>query len=137
MSTLTSMAARTETGSVECAADWATVADLIADARRIPEWAPLFADLVVPDGESGWTASKDARGFRFRVVANRTAGTADYLREISPGQEGGAYLRAIPRPGGGSVIVMTLPVPPVGDPSAVATTIRAELDALAQLADHS
>ena len=37
------------------------------------------------------------------------AGTVDYLREIAPGREGGAYIRVIPRPGGGSVVVMTVP----------------------------
>ena len=36
----------------------------------------------------------------------------DYLREVAPGREGGAYIRAGPRPGGGSVIVMTLPLLP-------------------------
>jgi len=54
------MAARTETGSVECAADWATVTDLSAAARRIPEWGAAVrrcrrsARRVRVDGEQRW-----------------------------------------------------------------------------------
>jgi hypothetical protein len=77
-----------------------------------------------------WRATKDARDFSLRVASVRDAGTVDYLREIAPGREGGAYLRAIPRAGGGSVITMTLPVPPGVDVAAVRTTLACELVAL-------
>jgi hypothetical protein len=129
------MAPRSETQSIECNADLGAVLELITDPRHIPQWAPAFADAVVEDIESGWRATKDGEDFRLRVVANRDAGTADYLRELSPGRKGGAYLRAIPRPGGGSVVVMTLPVPPGADGAAVAKALRTELDALAFLAE--
>jgi hypothetical protein len=81
----------------------------------------------------GWRAFKDDREFTLRVVVNQEAGTVDYLRQISPGREGGAYIRAFPRPGGGSVIVMTLPLSPgVEDVDAI-ETLEKELAALAML----
>ena len=53
---------------------------------------------------------------------NEDAGTVDYLREVAPACEGGAYLRAVPRPGGGTVIVMTLPLLPDTDPEDISIT---------------
>ena len=82
---------------------------LLTDPRRIPDWAPAFADLVTEYNQSGWRALKSGRTFALRVVMKQDAGTVDYLREIAPGREGGAYIRVIPRPGGGSVVVMTVP----------------------------
>src|SRR5450631_2276530 len=65
------------------------------------------------------------------------AGTVDYLREIAPGGEGGAYIRAIPRPGGGSVVVMTLPLLLDAERTAVAATLRDELNALVSLVEST
>lgn len=59
----------------------------------------------------------------------------EYLRQVVPGREGGAYLRAIPRPGGGSVITMTLPLLPDADPADTAATLARELTALASLTE--
>ena len=67
---------------------------------------------------------------------NEDAGTVDYLREVAPAREGGAYLRAVPRPGGGTVIVMTLPLLPDTDLEDISTTPTAELAALADLLAH-
>jgi len=61
----------------------------------------------------------------------------DYLRQVAPGREGGAYLRAIPRPGGGSVITMTLPLLPDVEPADTAATLARELAALASLTETS
>ena len=72
-----------------------------------------------------------------RVVTKLNAGTVDYLREIAPGREGGAYMRAIPRPGGGSVVVMTLPLLPDAERTAVAATLRDELNALVSLVEST
>jgi hypothetical protein len=126
---------RTQTSSMETAAEPASVVALLADATRIPGWAPAFADTVSSAGGSGWRAVKDGRDFMFRTAVSLDAGTVDYLREIAPGREGGAYLRVVPRPGGGSVVVMTLPVPPGADPVAVASTLEDELAALKGLAE--
>ncbi len=72
-----------------------------------------------------------------RVVTNQDAGTVDYLREIAPGRKGGAYIRALPRPGGGSVVVMTLPIVPGAQPAVIAATLRDELTALVSLVEGS
>jgi Polyketide cyclase / dehydrase and lipid transport len=126
---------RTQTSSMETAAGPASVVALLADATRIPGWAPAFADTVSSAGGSGWRAVKDGRDFMFRTAVSLDASTVDYLREIAPGREGGAYLRVVPRPGGGSVVVMTLPVPSGADPVAVASTLEDELAALKRLAE--
>lgn len=125
---------RTETQSIESEADPDAVVSLRAEANRIPEWAPAFADTVIGDDRSGWRAIKDDRAFDLRVVVSRDSRTVDYLRELAPGSEGGAYIRAVPRPGGGSVVVMTLPLLAGVDPADTSAILRAELDALARLA---
>ena len=126
---------RTETQSAEADAPVANVLAVLTNAARIPQWAPAFADEVSGDSRSGWLVTKDGQAFTLRVAAVPAAGTVDYLRELAPGREGGAYLRVIPRPGGGSVIIMTLPVPPGGDPAVTAATLAAELAALVSLAE--
>ena len=125
---------RTETRSAETDAPLADVLAVLTNAARIPQWAPAFADEVSGDSRSGWLVTKDGQAFSLRVAAVPAAGTVDYLREVAPGREGGAYLRVTPRPGGGSVIVMTLPVPPGAGPAAIAATLAAELAALVSLA---
>ena len=72
-----------------------------------------------------------------RVDTSQDAGTVDYLREIAPGRQGGAYIRAIPRPGGGSVVVMTLPLLPGAERPAVAATLRDELNALVSIVEST
>jgi hypothetical protein len=126
--------ARSVSGSIECDAEIDVVLEILEDCTRVPEWAAPFADLVTQDGPSciGW---KDGREFVFRVAAVRHAGTVDYLRELTPGVEGGGYLRVVPRPGGGSVITMVLPIAPDADPATVQTNVADELAALAALAD--
>jgi hypothetical protein len=126
--------ARSASGSIESDAEIDVVLEILEDCTRVPEWAPPFADLVTQDGPSciGW---KDGREFVFRVAAVRHAGTVDYLRELAPGVEGGGYLRVVPRPGGGSVITMVLPIAPDADPATVQTNVADELAALAALAD--
>jgi hypothetical protein len=66
------------------------------------------------------------------VAVSLESRAVDYLRQVAPGREGGAYIRVTPRLGGGSVIVMTLPVPPSADQTAVAATLTRELTALVE-----
>ncbi len=128
---------RTETQSIESDAEPTAVVALLADPTRIPDWAPAFADAVTRDDHSDWLATKSGQGFTVRVVTQRDAGTVDYLREIAPGQEGGAFLRVVPRPGGGSVVIMTLPLAPGAEQAATAATLRDELKALTNLVTDS
>ena len=134
---MTDRAARTETQSIEADAPVTSVMAILANPTRIPQWAPAFADEIRGDSTSGWKATKDGRDFPLRVATNGDAGTVDYLRQVAPRQEGGAYLRAIPRPGGGSVITMTLPLPPDVDPAETAATLASELATLASLTETS
>jgi AcrR family transcriptional regulator len=130
------VAPRTETGSIESDTGPDAVFALLADPRRLPEWAPGFADRVASAGGAEWRVTKDGRDVVVRVVTNADARTVDFVREIAPGREGGACARVLARPGGGSVTCLTLPVPPDGEPAAVATIIRDELAALTNLAEH-
>lgn len=127
------MSRRTTTQTVECDAAVEEVIALLADPRRIPEWAPAFADRVTGDARSGWRVTKDGRDFELRVVVRRDAGTVDYLRQVAPGRDGGAHIRAFARPGGGTVVVMTLPLPPDVDPTVIDATLSDELARLAEL----
>ena len=131
------MDSRTETESIESDIGPRAIVALLADPRRIPDWAPTFADAVTEDAQSGWRAMKSGQGFALRVDMKQDAGTVDYLREIAPGREGGAYIRVIPRPGGGSVVVMTVPLVPDAEPGAVAAVLRDELNTLVNLASSS
>ena len=124
---------RTETQSIESAAEPDAVVAFLADPRHLPDWAPAFADTVTDDARSGWKATKDGRDFSLRVPVNQDSRTVDYLRQIGPGREGGAFLRAVPRPGGGTVIVMTLPLLPDVDPADTAATLANELSGLVEL----
>jgi hypothetical protein len=125
---------RTQTQTIETAVEPDAIWELLADPRHIPAWAPAFADAITGTELAGWQAVKDGRPFTLRAAHARAQRTVDYLREIAPGREGGAYLRVLPRPGGGSVIVMTLPLIPGTDPERFTATLRAELAALTQLA---
>lgn len=129
------MHSRTQTQSMETDADPQSIVALLADPTRILDWAPAFADTITGDDQTGWHGTRGGQDFAFRVVTHPDAGTADYLREIAPDRQGGAYLRAVPRPGGGSVVTMTMPVTPGAEPAAVATTLRNELTALVQLVE--
>jgi hypothetical protein len=124
---------RTETQSIESEASPDQVVGVLADATRLHEWAPGFVDRVTGDAQSGWRATKDGRDFALRIVVDQSAGTVDFLRQVAPGREGGAYLRAVPRPGGGSVITMTLPLLPGVDPADTASTLAQELIAIVAL----
>jgi hypothetical protein len=127
-------AARTQTQAIETTTEPDLIWEFLADPRHLPAWAPAFADAITGTEPQGWQAVKDGRAFALRVLAARAQRTVDYLRELAPGREGGAYLRVLPRPAGGSVIVMTLPLIPGADPETAIATLRAELAAVARLA---
>lgn len=127
---------RTDTQSIETEVTVVDVIALLADPTRIPGWAPAFADSISGDPDAGWQAVKDGGVFTFRVVLQQGAGTVDYLREIAPGREGGAYIRVVPRPRGGSVVTMTLPLLTDVDPADTAATLARELATLKALVEQ-
>ncbi len=131
------MSARTETQAVETDVAPAAILAVLADPLRVPDWAPGFADSVAGDDVEGYVRTKDDETFALFVVTTPGAGTVDVLREIAPGETGGAYLRAMPRPGGGSVVTITVPVAPGVDRADVVAILRRELDAIVGLAASS
>jgi hypothetical protein len=128
------MSERTVTHSIESDAQSDAVQRILTDASRIPDWAPAFADRVERDDENAWQVAKNGNAFTLEVVVGPSSGTVDYLREIAPGRKGGAFLRVLARPGGGSVVVMTLPVPPGQSRDDVAALLKQELASLVKLA---
>ena len=119
---------RSQTGSIETGKSREAILAFLEDGTRTPEWAPAFADAAVRDG-NGWRGTKNGNDFAFRVAVDRDAGTADYLLEVA-GEENGAYIRVVPRLGGGNVITITVPVRPGASAAAVRETITAELAAI-------
>jgi hypothetical protein len=127
---------RSQTGSIETGKRQEAILAFLEDGTRAPEWAPAFADGAVRDGDA-WLGTKNGQDFAFRVVVDRRAGTADYLLEVAPGEENGAYIRVVPRLGGGSVVSITVPVRPGAKVEVVLATITAELAAIERLASGS
>jgi Polyketide cyclase / dehydrase and lipid transport len=123
----------TVTSSIETDTSPELVIQVLSDPRRIPQWAPGFADRVEA-GENGcWEVTKGDRTFAVEVVTFGPARTVDYVRDVTPGRKGGAFLRVLQRPRGGSVIVMTLPSPPGTSAEETATILDQELLLLTNL----
>lgn len=124
---------KTVTCSIETETMQDQIMEVLADPGLIPRWAPGFADKVESEDRQLWKVTKGESTFQVELVVVLAAGTVDYVREVAAGKKGGAYLRVLPRPGGGSVIVMTLPVPAGVPPAEVAATLDHELRLLTEL----
>jgi hypothetical protein len=105
----------------------------LADVSLIPLWAPVFADKVERAHETTFHVTKSGDTFDMELFANESTLTVDYLREMANGKRGGAYIRVMPKPLGGSVVVMTVPVGPNTTSAQVATGLEQELEALIKL----
>lgn len=123
----------TVSSSIETDASPESVLQVLSNPRRIPEWAPGFADRVEANEGGCWSVTKGDKAFPLEVVVFGPARTVDYLREVSPGKKGGAFLRVLPRPRGGSVVVMTLPVPQGASTEETARILDEELQGLTKL----
>lgn len=126
------MSERTVTRSLESDLEPERILRVLNDPARIPEWAPVFADKI-EHGQDGWRVTKGGESFNVQVNVSTNAGTVDFLREMAEGKRGGAYARVFPRPLGGSVVVMTVPLAPNGNPVDVARVVEQELAALVAL----
>jgi hypothetical protein len=124
---------RTVTVAHETDGDPIRIIEVLADARNLSHWAPAVADEATRTSGERWLVRKDADQFELRVVVNEGAATVDYLRQLGPEEWLGAFLRVVDRPGGGAVIVMTLPVIPGLDPAATAAILDSELRSLSGL----
>ena len=131
------MSDRTVTRSIESDVAPGVILSILMDPQMLPKWAPAFADMAEKDEKIGWRVTKDGRVFTLEIVVSRQSGTVDYLREIAPGKKGGAYVRVLPRPNGGSVVVMTLPVPQSTEIERVNALLSQELETLVRLGESN
>lgn len=128
------MSDRKVTQSIESDDPPESLLEILQHPENIPRWAPRFADTVEKDAGPTYTATKNGNAFRLRASVDLATCSVDYLREIAPGKEGGAFIRVLPRPGGGSVVVMTLPIPPTATRDSVSGILSEELSKLVELA---
>lgn|GEM_PF-1433420 len=126
------MSFSTVTCSLDIQADPDTVFRYVRDARNLPDWATPFAESVERDASGTLLATSNGETFPFRIVDNGDSRTVDYLRQLAPQREGGAYLRVLPHPSRGAVVIMTVPVAEAADPSDVSEVVTGELTALAR-----
>ena len=127
------MPPRTVTETIETDGEPDAIVAILIDPKSLPQWAPGFADTIEPLGPAIWRVIKGDRIFEVEVAFERSRRTVDYLREVAPGKKSGAYIRVLPRPGSGSVVVMTLPIPAGGDSNAVTAILKQELSDLVEL----
>jgi hypothetical protein len=124
---------RTVTRATEADLEPNLILEILADPKRIPEWAPVFADAIEANGANGWRVKKGDDSFHLQVITSRDSGTVDILREMGPGKRGGAYCRVTPRPSGGSVLLITVPLAPGAKVDEVAAVLEQELASLVKL----
>lgn len=94
---------------------------------------PLFADTIERAGDVHYSVTKSGEVFRLEVISDPSAGTVDFIREMSGNKRGGAYVRITPRPLGGSAITMTVPIAANTNESEAARVIDQELAGLIAL----
>ena len=125
---------RAETRTISIAAPAATVLALVADPRRLPEWAPAFARGVQPDGDD-WLIDTGDGQVRITVRVSPEHGTVDLLRATDPAR--GAFTRVLPNHDG-SEYLFTLFFPDGTGDAAVArqmATVEDELEAVRALCE--
>jgi hypothetical protein len=105
----------------------------LAEVSNIPKWAPAFADAIDRIDDTRYRVTKSGAVFNIEVLLHQNAGTVDYVREMSNNRKGGAYIRVTPRPLGGSVVSMTVPIGPNTNEAEVAKVVDQELVDLIRL----
>jgi hypothetical protein len=127
------MSSQTVTRTIESEFDPKRIYLTLTDVSLIPQWAPVFADKVERARETIFRVTKGSEVFDFEMLANERTMTVDYLRVMADGKRGGAYIRVMPKPLGGSVVAMTVPVGPNATPAQVDQVLEQELEALIEL----
>jgi hypothetical protein len=123
-----------ETRSISIAAPPQTVLELLADARRLPDWAPAFAQAAEPAGED-WLIDSGAGQIRIRVRVSPEYGTVDLVRPQDLTR--GAHMRVLTNEEG-SEFLFTLVFPVGTDDESIAqqmTTVEAELRTVRDLCE--
>ena len=127
------MSTQTVTCAVETDLEPVEIYNVLVEISNIPKWAPGFADAIERIDDTHYRVTKSGAPFDLELVLHQSAGTVDYMREMAENKRGGAYIRVVPRPLGGSTITMTVPIGPGGSESDVAETVKQELSALVHL----
>ena len=123
MPTISDTIGHADSRSIAIAAPRQVVLDLLADARRLPEWAPSFAQAVQPDGPH-WRVDTGAGELVMEVVVDAEAGTVDLIRPGDPSL--GAKMRVIHN-GDGCAFVFSIVFPP-GTPQEAIDAQMATID---------
>jgi hypothetical protein len=131
------MANQTVTRTIESDLAPTTIFTTLSNATLIPQWAPVFADSSEHISGPNYRLTKSGRSFDVEALANETTLTVDYLFQMTENKRGGAYIRVIPRPLGGSTVTMTVPLGPDTTEEAVAEVLGQELQTLIKLAQNS
>jgi hypothetical protein len=83
------------TRSISIAARPQVVMDLGADPLKLPQWAPVFARRIRPDG-GDWIVESAGGELRINVRVSRGHGTVDFLAPGTPaGVDVGAFSRVM------------------------------------------
>jgi hypothetical protein len=130
----TIMTGRAETRSISIAATPDSVLELVGDARRLPDWAPAFAQAVERDGDD-WLVDSGGGRLRIRVRVGAGHGTVDLVGPQDPSR--GAHMRVLPNEQG-SELLFTLVFPGGTAPEAVAeqmATVEGELETVRALCE--
>jgi hypothetical protein len=125
---------RAETRSISIAAPPETVLQLVGDPRRLPDWAPAFAQAVEPAGQD-WLIDTGGGQLRVRVQVSLEYGTVDLLRPDDPRR--GARMRVLNNEDG-SEFLFTLIFPTAADDTSIAqqmATVEAELRTVRDLCE--
>jgi hypothetical protein len=125
---------QTVTRTIESSLEPSAIFTALSKPELIPQWAPVFADKTEHVSGNNYRFTKGSDTFAVEIIANTASLTVDILRETPNGRRGGAYIRVMPRPLGGSMVTMTIPVGPKITPEQAATVLEQELKALIQLA---
>lgn len=128
------MPTQTVTRTIESSSEPIEIYNVLAKVSNIPKWAPVFADAVEHIDDTHHRVTKNGETFKMELILHPSAGAVDYIREMPNNRRGGAYIRVMPRPLGGSAIAMTVPIGPNSNESAVAATLEQELAELIRLA---
>jgi hypothetical protein len=128
------MTPQTVTRAAECDLEPGRIYTILAEASNVTRWAPAFADAIERIDDGRYRVTKNGETFDIEVPLNPSARTVDIIREMASGRRGGAYLRVMPRPLGGSTITITVPIGPATTEAEVAKVLEQELADLIRLA---
>jgi hypothetical protein len=127
------MSSQTVTRATESDFEPGEIYRILAEVSNIPKWAPAFAEAIERVDDTHHRVTKNGAAFNIEVLPHENAGTVDYVREMSNNRKGGAYIRVTPRPLGGSVVSMTVPIGPNDNKAEVAKVVDQELVDLIKL----